>query len=43
MLPDFKPLVTLFYWLLFVALPLALWKLIDIVIWIFRHLNVSWN
>ena len=25
------------------SIPLALWKLIDIVIWIVRHVSVDWN
>ena len=26
-----------------VAIPLALWKLIEIVIWLFNHVSVSWQ
>ena len=29
--------------LFLVSLPLALWKLVDILIWVIRHLNVSWS
>lgn len=29
--------------LLAVAVPLALWKLIDIVIWLYNHIEVAWK
>jgi len=27
----------------FLTLPLAVWKVVDIVIWIFNHVSVSWT
>lgn len=29
--------------LLFIAVPLAVWKVIDVVIWICSHLQVGWK
>jgi hypothetical protein len=29
--------------ILLVSLPLAIWKLVDIGIWIFRHLEINWR
>lgn len=32
-----------FMFLLIVAVPLAIWKLIDIAIWFYSHLGVVWK
>lgn len=32
----------LMFWLLVAAIPLAIWKLVDIAIWLFSHVSVSW-
>jgi hypothetical protein len=29
-------------WALALALPLAVWKVIDILLWIFTHLKINW-
>lgn len=29
--------------LLFIAVPLAAWKVIDVIIWICSHVQVKWN
>lgn len=26
-----------------ILLPLGIWKIVDIVIWIFKHIDISWN
>lgn len=36
-------LITMFIVLLVVAVPLALWKLIDVVIWLYDHIEVAWK
>ena len=33
--------IVLWFWLGFAAMPLALWKLVDILIWFFSH--ISWS
>lgn len=33
----------LMFWLLVAAVPLALWKLVDIGIWLFSHISISWG
>lgn len=32
-----------FYLLLFTAVPLAVWKLVDIVIWLVKHIVIKWK
>ncbi len=29
-------------WLLIIFVPLGLWKLIEIIIWIVKHVSISW-
>lgn len=36
------PVFNLCKFLIIFAVPLALWKLIDIAIWIFSHININW-
>lgn len=46
MFPDMSGLVSLFKLmaiLLCVTIPLGLWKLTEIAIWIYGHVNVNWN
>lgn len=43
MFPDFSGIVRLAMFGLFVGIPMTIWKLIDIAIWICRHVSVSWN
>jgi hypothetical protein len=38
-----QALITMIIVLLAVAVPLALWKLIDIVIWLYNHIGVTWK
>ena len=33
----------LMFWLLVASIPLAIWKLVDIGIWLFGHLTISWS
>lgn len=28
-----------FFWMLFLAVPLATWKVIEIVVWLFKHVS----
>jgi hypothetical protein len=35
-LPDFRPL----FWIAAIATPLALWKLVDIAVWLVRHVAI---
>lgn len=39
--PDFTPLFKAAFYLLCVTVPLAAWKLIEIVIWLFKHISIS--
>jgi len=34
-------LIKMLYFSIFVAIPLAIWKIVDIVIWIIRHINIQ--
>lgn len=36
-------LIQLMAVLLVISVPLAIWKIIDIIIWVWKHLNVSWR
>lgn len=36
-------LFAIMLWGLFLCVPLAVWKLIDIIIWLVKHINVSWG
>ena len=38
-----QALITMIIVLLVVAVPLALWKLIEIVIWLYDHIGVTWR
>jgi hypothetical protein len=38
-----QALITMVIVLLVVAVPLALWKLIEIVIWLYAHVGVTWK
>ena len=40
---NFGELITGLYWVCAIALPLALWKVIDILIWLFTHISIDWN
>lgn len=37
-----EPAIAWGFGLLCVAIPLAVWKLIDIAIWLFRHVSIGW-
>lgn len=36
-------LITGLFWVCALTLPLALWKVIDILIWLFIHISIDWN
>ncbi len=38
-----QALITMIIVLLVVAVPLALWKLIEIAIWLYDHIEVAWK
>ena len=38
-----QALFTMIIVLLVVAVPLALWKLIDVAIWLYNHIEVAWK
>ncbi len=40
MLPDMSGLFNLIKWILIICVPLGLWKIIDIIIWIVNHVGV---
>lgn len=42
-MPDLGLLFQGMFVIICLSMPLALWKLIDIVIWIFNHVSVSWE
>lgn len=41
-IPDLTPLFKMLGWALAVTIPLALWKLVDIAIWLWRHVDFNW-
>jgi hypothetical protein len=43
MFPDITPLIKGMAFLLTISIPLALWKVIEILIWLFRHISISLN
>lgn len=36
-------LMVLMIWGLVISVPLAIWKLVEIVIWLFNHVSISWT
>jgi len=40
---GFEVIYKLFVVLLVVFVPLGLWKMVDIIIWLFKHLSVSFQ
>lgn len=38
----FETLYFLVKWLLIIAVPLALWKLVDILVWLYNHVDINW-
>lgn len=41
MFDGLEKLYRLAFLLLFLAVPLAIWKVVDIIIWVVKHLKVS--
>lgn len=41
--PDLRGMVYMAVFGMFVGIPLAIWKLIDVCIWISKHVSVTWN
>lgn len=41
--PDFTPLFKAAFYVLCVSVPLAAWKLIEIAVWLFKHINISFQ
>lgn len=41
--PDFSKAIIQLFWLAVIMFPLALWKVIDIVIWLFTHISIDWK
>jgi len=39
----FDVLIKMFYFSIFFAIPLAIWKVVDIIIWIIHHVNINVN
>lgn len=37
MIPDISPLFTVLTGIFIISVPLSIWKLIDIAIWIYQH------
>lgn len=37
----FKAFALLFYISIFILLPLAAWKLIDVIIWLIQHVSIN--
>ena len=35
--------MALLLWTAVIAVPLALWKLVEIFVWVCRHVSVSWG
>jgi len=42
-MPNFGALIDGLLWMVAILLPLAIWKLIEIVIWLFTHISIDWN
>jgi hypothetical protein len=40
--PDLTPLFKAAAWLLAIFVPLGLWKLIEIGLWLWRHIDINW-
>lgn len=30
-------------WMIVISVPLALWKVIDIIIWLYKHITIQWG
>jgi len=43
MLPDIEPLIKTMSILLFIFVPLGIWKMIDIMIWFFQHISIAFK
>jgi hypothetical protein len=41
MITNFAPLFRAMETLLWVTVPLAVWKLVDIAIWLFQHVHIK--
>jgi len=41
MYPDIGRLIEGLLWIAYISVPLAIWKFIEIIIWVFSHLEVS--
>lgn len=40
---DWKWIIRFFKLTVFVLIPMALWKLGEIVLWLFNNVNISWG
>jgi hypothetical protein len=40
-IPDLTPLFKMAAWALCISIPLALWKLVDIAIWLWAHVHIA--
>lgn len=36
-------LIDALMWLALITVPLAIWKIIDIIIWLFHHFEIGWK
>jgi len=43
MFGDIGKALELAFWLNIVAVPLAVWKLVDVVVWVCSHVAVRWQ
>jgi len=42
-MPNLGALLSGLLWSCAILLPLALWKVIDIIIWLSTHISIDWN
>lgn len=42
-MPNIGELINGLLWIAIISVPLAIWKVIDIIFWLWKHVNVSWG
>ena len=42
MVPDLRGIAWLAMFGFFVGIPLAVWKVIDVVLWLLKHVRIEW-
>jgi hypothetical protein len=42
-IPDLTPVIKAAFWMLCLSVPLAIWKLVDIAIWLWHHTHIHFG